>query len=258
MKDAFKKTGIIVIAAVIAAGAGLIWHKRQMASLRRELETAQEAEQQLQQAIDELADQYGIVRKEESDISKAIDGLKDKFDKWFQRDNYILDAKEVSLKIAEISELATIEYQYNNVGLHFYKGDKLPGTDFVIPYTGTTVAIAMDGTVKAGIDLSEVSIECDHAKKKVTVKMPEPQIVSNELHEDSLKVCVDEQSIFNRLSQEQHNELRKQIKDKGLESAEKSDILKLSGERAQKVIRDLIDSIQKGKGDYEVVFRTAG
>ena len=257
MKDTAKKIGIIVIAAAIAVCAGLIWHKKRTESLRQELKAAQEAELSMQAAIDGLAEEYGIEIREKSDIGKAISGLKDKFDRWFQRDNYILDAKEVSSKLAEISELATIEYQYNNVGLHFYKGDKLPGTDIVIPYTGTTVAISMDGTVKAGIDLSEVKIECDHAKKCVTVRMPEAKILSNALDEDSIKVCIDDQSIFNRLSQAQHNELRKQIKDKGIEMAKKSDILKLSGERAQKVIRDLVDSMQEGKGDYEVVFKAA-
>ncbi|MBQ5340065.1 MAG: DUF4230 domain-containing protein [Oscillospiraceae bacterium] len=257
MKDTAKKIGIIVIAVVIAAGAVLFWHRKKTESLRQELKAAQEAELAMQEAIDGLAEEYGIEIREKSDIGKAISGLKDKFDKWFQRDNYILDAREISSKIAEISELATIEYQYNNVGLHFYKGDKLPGTELVIPYTGTTVAISMDGTVKAGIDLSEVRIECDHEKKCVTVRMPEAKILSNELNEESLKVCIDDQSIFNRLSQEQHNELRRQIKDKGVESAKKSDILKLSGERAKQVIRELIDSIQKGKGDYEVVFKAA-
>ena len=235
MKDTAKKIGIIVIAVVIAAGAVMFWHRKKTESLRQELKAAQEAELAMQEAIDGLAEEYGIEIREKSDIGKAISGLKDKFDKWFQRDNYILDAREISSKIAEISELATIEY----------------------PYTGTTVAISMDGTVKAGIDLSEVRIECDHEKKCVTVRMPEAKILSNELNEESLKVCIDDQSIFNRLSQEQHNELRRQIKDKGVESAKKSDILKLSGERAKQVIWELIDSIQKGKGDYEVVFKAA-
>ena len=46
-------------------------------------------------------------------------------------------------------------------------------------------------------------------------------------------------------------------KEKGEECAKKSNILETSNNRAQQVIKDLINNIQKGKGDYEVQFTTA-
>ena len=72
-----------------------------------------------------------------------------------------------------------------------------------------------------------------------------------------MTVVTDEQSIFNKLTQEDHNNLRKQIKEKALDNVEKSNALSLADERAKLLIKDLIESIPNVKGNYEVKFENA-
>ena len=69
-----------------------------------------------------------------------------------------------------------------------------------------------------------------------------------------MTVVEDEQSIVNKLTQEDHNNLRKQIKEKALENAKKSNVLEVADERAQLLIKDMIESFPNVKGNYTVRF----
>lgn len=260
---AIKK--IIAAAAafvVLIGGAGfgfMSWHNHQMQTLRSEMIAQQEANDKLQKAINDLANQYGIKIEKDGTIKTVIKNLKSIFDKYFQREHYILDAKEVTSKISEISELATIEYQYECVGTVENKptfGIGNYDTGVKNPFKGKLLICKGWGKIKAGIDLSKVEIECDHKNKIVNVIMPESKILSNELDENSIEDVNKEVDWLAEVTTEDQNDIRQKIKEKGEECAKKSNILETSNNRAQQVIKDLINNIQKGKGDYEVQFKT--
>ena len=254
-------TAIAVVVLIGGAGLGFMsWHNHQMQTLRSEMIAQQEANDALQNAINELADDYDIKINDDSTFKTVVNNLKSKFDKYFQREHYVLDAKEVTSKIEEISELATIEYQYECVGYvegsanfsvgKYDTGVKNPLKDKFLVCKGW-------GKIKAGIDLSQVKIECDPQKKIVNVIMPESKILSNELDENSIEDVNKQVDWLAEVTTEDQNNIRQKIKEKGEECAKKSNILETSNNRAQQVIKDLINNIQKGKGDYEVQFTTA-
>lgn len=76
----------------------------------------------------------------------------------------------------EISELSTVEYAYNTIATA-YKEDS----------TDIRYYVAYDGTVKAGIDFSEVKFDIDEEKKIITATLPEVQILDTSVDIGSMQ-----------------------------------------------------------------------
>ena len=252
-----KKILITIGCCVIVFGAitGYVYHSQKKA--REESEAQAEHYEVMAKRTDEakkkLEEEYNIVIEENSELQESFHNAMEQIDSLISEKKVVLDAEEIESQISEISELATIEYRYTNVGVLDEK-KQFSFWNQKIPFTGKCAVIVMDGTIKAGIDFSKVDVECNNVKKAVTVTIPDSTVLSNELDEDSMTVVTDEQSIFNKLTQEDHNNLRKQIKEKALDNVEKSNALSLADERAQLLIKDLIESIPNVKGNYEVKF----
>lgn len=252
MKKKAKRAVANVLALIAICGGGFAWHHCEMKKQKDEYEKKMAANDELNKAVNELANRYGISL--DSSSFDLIDKLSKKFEKYFIREQYILDAKEVTSKISAISELATVEYSYTNVGV-VDNSKKIKWIDAKAPFTEKKAVIAMDGKIKAGVDFSKITIQPDHNKKIVVVSMPHSKILSNELDETTLKTIADQSTIFNKFTQEDHNNLRKQIKEKGRENAINSGVLEQAELNAKYEIKDMINDIQKGKGDYEVQFK---
>lgn len=260
MKKKLIIVGVIVL--LIASGylALFVTMDKKNKKEQAELLAHEEIEDQLNETIKALEKENGILEDDNStlqnNVKKLEDDLKDalaKIEEMVAKPIVVIDAKEFKSKIQDISELATLEYRYTNVGIIDAK-KQFTFWDHDIPLTGKTAIIVMDGTIKVGIDCSKVDITCNDTKKEVIVKIPEASILSNELDENSLQVRRDEQSIFNKFTQEDHNNLRKQIKTEALENAKKGNVLELADERAQLLIKDMIESLPNVKGNYEVKF----
>ena len=92
----------------------------------------------------------------------------------------------------EIRELATVTYAYTNMA-QFESSNDFYGVK--IPFTTKSFILTYDGTVKAGVDLdgAEVSV----SGTTVTITLPEAEILSHEIDEDSMEVFDEKTSIFN-------------------------------------------------------------
>ena len=255
-----KKILAAVCAAVLVFAVLFIsvsvWHKKQVRMLEDQIAQNEIMTKRVEEAKKKLQEEYDIAIEEKSGLEQSLHDAMEKIDSMIAEKKVVLDAQEIESQISEISELATIEYRYTNVGVLDEK-KQFSFWNQKIPFTGKCAVIVMDGTIKAGIDFSKVKVSTNNVKKTVTVAVPASTVLSNELDEGSMTVVTDEQSIFNKLTQEDHNNLRKQIKEKALDNVEKSNALSLADERAQLLIKDLIESIPNVKGNYEVKFENA-
>lgn len=255
-----KKILAAVCAAVLVFAVLFIsvsvWHKKQVQMLEDQIAQNEIMTKRVEEAKKKLQEEYDIAIEEKSGLEQSLHDAMEKIDSMIAEKKVVLDAQEIESQISEISELATIEYRYTNVGVLDEK-KQFSFWNQKIPFTGKCAVIVMDGTIKAGIDFSKVKVSTNNVKKTVTVAVPASTVLSNELDEGSMTVVTDEQSIFNKLTQEDHNNLRKQIKEKAQDNVEKSNALSLADERAQLLIKDLIESIPNVKGNYEVKFENA-
>lgn len=133
----------------------------------------------------------------------------------------------ISQRLDAISELATVEYHYTNMGKFENQVDFY---GWKVPLTKKSFIVSYDGTIKAGVDLSEVRV--DVSGGAVTVTLPEARVLSHEIDEESIQIFDETKNIFNPLqisdytgfTSDQKKEVEQRALEKGLltEAAEKA------------------------------------
>lgn len=143
----------------------------------------------------------------------------------------------LSQQIQGISELASVEYNYTNMG-KFENQATFYG--WKVPFTTKSFIVSYDGSIKAGIDMSQVEVKING--KNIDVNMPEAKILSHEIDEKSIEVFDETKNIFNQISITDYNSfaidqkenMEQRVLDKGL--------LNEAQEKAQNTIRTFIES----------------
>ena len=103
-----------------------------------------------------------------------------------------LDAVVLETQIRDISELASVTYTYTNMA-QFESSNDFYGVK--IPFTTKSFILTYDGTIKAGVDLSQATVNVEGSTVRIT--LPQAAILSHEIDEDSVEVFDEKTSIFN-------------------------------------------------------------
>lgn len=140
-------------------------------------------------------------------------------------------------QLIQENELSTVRYFYTNMG-KYENSIQLGNTN--IPFTKKSFIISYDGIIKAGIDMDKVKIHVD--EKIITISIPEAEILSHEIEEDSVQVYDEKHSIFNGLSAEDVMNFQQQEKQEIEQKAVSNGILKEAQENAKKSLQLLYSS----------------
>jgi hypothetical protein len=108
--------------------------------------------------------------------------------------------KEIEGKMQEISDLATYKYGYTNTAS---QESNLKIKNWNIPFTTKRFLVRYDGEIKAGVDLSKVSVSV--TENLIEISMPKAAILSHEIDEKSLEVLDETKNLFNRIQIEDYN-----------------------------------------------------
>ena len=111
----------------------------------------------------------------------------------------VLSSITVENQLQQISQLATIRYSYTNMG-QFENSNEFYGIK--LPFTTKSFIVAYDGTITAGVDLTQAKVTI--TDQKVTIALPAPQILSHEVDPNSLEVFDETTSIFNPITIEDY------------------------------------------------------
>ena len=141
-------------------------------------------------------------------------------------------------KLTEISEFASLTYSYTNMA-EFENSKDFYGVK--LPFTTKSFIITYDGEIKAGVDLSRAEVSISGSK--ITVKLPEAEILSHQIDEDSLEVFDETTSIFNPLKVTDYNTFSKEQKEKMEQKAEENGLLAEASTKAQSSIKSFIEQI---------------
>lgn len=148
-----------------------------------------------------------------------------------------LSAVVLESRLAEISELASVTYAYTNMA-QFENSSDFYGV--TIPFTTKRFILTYDGTIKAGIDLTQVQI--DVSGNDVTVVLPEAEILSHEIDEDSVEIFDEKSSIFNPFTVEDFTAFQEEQKQVMTEKALQGGLLEEAREKAKNSVRLLLES----------------
>ena len=163
-----------------------------------------------------------------------------------------VDPKDLEEKIVEISELATLKVDYTEEGT--FEGDAKTILGYDIPFTKKAMQIQYSGTVKMGPVLQDrIKIDLDDTAKKATITIPHSEILSHEVDENSIKVVYVKNGIFNSVTPENTNQLRKEMKAEKEKSIKEGDYLKQADENAVTQITQFLNTVYPDL-DVDVTF----
>lgn len=155
----------------------------------------------------------------------------------------------LSQQIQSISELATVEYSYTNMG-KFENQATFYGWN--VPFTTKSFIISYDGKIKAGIDMSQVEVKINN--NKIIVNVPQAKILSHEIDEKSIEVFDETHNIFNQISITDYNQFaldqKVNMENKVLEKG----LIQEAQDKAQSSIQTFIQSSNHLSEEYTFDF----
>ena len=152
----------------------------------------------------------------------------------------------LSQQISSISELATVEYNYTNMG-KFENQATFYG--WKVPFTTKSFIISYDGKLKAGIDMSLVDIKI--SGNNINISVPKAKVLSHEIDEKSIEVFDETKNIFNPISIKDYNQFAIDQKEKVEMNVIEKGLLDEAQEKAESTIKTFISSVDD-INDYKI------
>lgn len=152
----------------------------------------------------------------------------------------------LSQQISSISELATVEYNYTNMG-KFENQATFYG--WKVPFTTKSFIISYDGKLKAGIDMSLVDIKI--SGNNINISVPKAKVLSHEIDEKSIEVFDETKNIFNPISIKDYNQFAIDQKEKVEMNIIEKGLLDEAQEKAESTIKTFISSVDD-INDYKI------
>ncbi len=164
--------------------------------------------------------------------------------------SFTTESKTTNLSFEDIGQLATQEAYATEVN---HTEDARTFFGIEIPLTKSKQVYSYDVIIKAGFNFEQIQPAIDHDKKMITVQMPEPQVLSNEIVEDSLKVYVEDESIFKKITLEDTSEARKIMKENAEKSAIEKGLFKSAKANAETLLEAFIRE-NEDFNEYQIKF----
>ena len=154
------------------------------------------------------------------------------------QENAKLDAVVVENRLTQISELATVSYQYTNMA-QFSSSNDFYGV--TLPFTTKEFILTYDGVIKAGVDLAQAKVTVGDTA--ATVILPAARILSHEIDEGSVEVFDEKTSIFNPFTVEDFASFQADQKAEMEAKALEKGLLAQAVEQAEKSVSALLTPI---------------
>ena len=159
-----------------------------------------------------------------------------------------IDAVVLENKLTEISELASVTYSYTNMA-EFENSKDFYGIK--LPFTTKGFIITYDGEIKAGVNLSNAEVKT--AGRKITITLPDAEILSHEIDEDSLEIFDETTSIFNPLKVADYNRFNKDQKAAMEQKAIDKGLLATAKKKAAAAVERFVQQLVEENWTVEVV-----
>lgn len=161
--------------------------------------------------------------------------------------NTEMSAVVLENKLTEISELASLTYSYTNMA-EFENSKDFYGMK--VPFTTKGFIITYDGEIKAGVDLSKAKV--DVSGSKITITLPDAEILSHQIDEDSLEIFDETTSIFNPLKVTDYNAFSKDQKSEMEKKAIEKGLLAEARQKAVSAVQSFVSQIATDSASVEV------
>lgn len=158
----------------------------------------------------------------------------------------------LSQQIQSISELASVEYNYTNMGKY---ENQATFYGWKVPFTTKSFILSYDGKIKAGIDMSLVEVHM--SGKNINISIPEAKILSHEIDEKSIEVFDETKNIFNQISITDYNQFAIDQKESMENKAKEKGLLEEAQNKAQETIKTFVESMYSSDDEYKIEIKMA-
>ena len=149
-----------------------------------------------------------------------------------------ISAVVLQSRLSSVSELASVAYLYTDMGQFENSGEFYGHT---IPFTTKKFILTYDGVIKAGVDLSQAEVSVSGGQ--VRVSLPEAEILSHELDENSVEIFDQRTSIFNPFTVEDFTSFQAAQKAEMEAKALEGGLLEEAKEKAADSVRLLLEPL---------------
>lgn len=158
-----------------------------------------------------------------------------------------LSSSAIAAQISELSELSTAQLEYR--GLVRYSEGEIP------LLTKKEFTMIYDASVKAGVDLSEVTVTVNG--NQVTVHLPAARIQNITIDPDSLEFYDEKFALFNFQNRTDTVTALQYAEDDVKDWVQETDLLASADEKAQSLITGFLNSVWKKEEEkLEIRFET--
>ena len=159
-------------------------------------------------------------------------------------------SRMVRFGLQNIGELATQAGYFTNVQV-ISNARELFG--FTIPFTQNKYIFSYDGTVKAGVDFEAVKVDVDDIHHTISVYVPQPEIISVEIDQDSFEIYDEGSNVFSPLGLNDVNEALTALKDEVENQAVRNGLLENAQTNAENLIQAFLFGIYDSN-EYTIIF----
>lgn len=123
-----------------------------------------------------------------------------------------------------------------------------------IPFTESRLIFSIDVEVLAAIDFAEIEYEMMEEENKVVISLPHAEIYKAYEVQNSFKLYLESESIFNNISAEEQQAIKDKIVDDAKEKALETGLLDNADANAKTLITNMVRGNERTK-DYDVEFQ---
>lgn len=186
-----------------------------------------------------------------ANLKQQIKDMEEEPVTWDDRPTTEITIDLIESEIKDIGELATIEYLYTDAG-KFEDPKQVFGVN--IPFTTKSFIAKWDGIIKAGVKIDEIIVEINDANKEIIVHMPNAEILSHEIDNESIETLDEKDGLFNPVKVEDVREFDAVSKDAMKERAIENGILENAFENAKEIIEKLVNNDVVQEQGYTIEF----
>lgn len=225
-----KQKLVIVVAIIVIVAVLALWaiYKKGYTSAKEEYESMIK---ELEEENDRLSDPIAVYEE----ASKEV------------------DIRVINTEIQEIGELATVEYLYTDAG-KFEDPAEIFGRNIPFSFTTKSFIAKWDGSIKAGVDISRVTAEVNEASKEIVIHIPNAEILSHEIEDESIETLDEKNGLFNKIKVEDVREFDAISQEAMEQRAIENGLLDKAFENAKKIIYKLVNTDIVEELEYTIVF----
>ena len=159
----------------------------------------------------------------------------------------VITSETIKTQLNSLNELTTQEYVYTNADKRESTAKWLFGWER--PFSGKSILITYDGTIKAGINLSQVEIAVDEESHTITVTLPKSTITDNIIPQESISIVEVKNGLFNDVTFDNYNEFISEQKIIMEQKAKDQGLLEKADEEAKSLVKSFL-SVLPGMDAY--------